>query len=235
MKRLSHFIIPIILLCYAYACKDKKEVVNYLTYTSTATEIRAIDNKIARVYAMLLGHFSNQPQSDTTSSTLYRQQEVVSVPIWRKRRGEYWFYMGRFKTGIMEQAIWEGIYQLQRRSVDTLVLQFHPLPTGDYSEEWRKPLPFDEFEPIDLVRNQDCVSYVLKNNDTTFEIHPGEHSCPHSIAYHLHYFSFGARITPDYQEHFPSFYNENDELMIGYKRPHGLRFERLPKSIAEED
>ena len=217
------------------SCKDKEVVINYLTYTSTASEIRSIDNRVSKVYAMLLGHFSNRPQADTSNSKLFQEQEVVSVPIWRKRRGEYWLYMGRFKSGLLDQAIWEGIYQMQRLSVDTISLQFHPLPTGDYTEEWRKELPFDELKPIDLVRNKDCVSYITKNNDNTFEIYPGEHSCPHSIAYHLHYFTFGARITPDYQEHFPMFYNENNEAMIEYKRPKGLRFERLPKSIAEED
>lgn len=71
-----------------------KEKYSYLTNTYEAREITKMKTKIEKVYGMMTGHFSNKVQADTTNLPIYREQEIISIPIWKERTGEFWLSMG---------------------------------------------------------------------------------------------------------------------------------------------
>ena len=72
---------------------------NYLEKTKTAEEIKAVENRLEKVYNMFLGHFTNEAQAATEESAIYKAQELISVPMWTKRTGEYWAYICRMQKG----------------------------------------------------------------------------------------------------------------------------------------
>ena len=110
----------VFLACFLFiilfaSCKTKKEF-HYLTNTYNSNEIEQMSTKLDKVYAMLLGHFSNKEQADTSKSNILAAQELINVPFWGKRTGEYWFYSGWFKDGFIENAIRQNIFQLSKKA-----------------------------------------------------------------------------------------------------------------------
>lgn len=191
-------------------------------------EIRDLSTRLEKVYYCFIGHFTNQEQSLTTTSLLHQEQEIIAVPIWEKRKQEYWFYMGRFKANFKEQAIEEGIFQLKRINRDTLSLQFFEIPDAqDYSEEWAKEQPFKVLEPSDLNAKVDCISYVVNYGSNQYRLIAGEYHCPHTLSHQIHYFDLKAMITPETQSYQAAFYDENQQLVFEYERPNDLKFKRL--------
>lgn len=199
---------------------------DYLTYTKNAEEIEVLEQKIEKVYYSLLGHFVHQPQSDTLPK-LYQAQEIISVPIWRKRKGEYWFYMGRFKYNFTENAIMEGICRVWRMNMDTIGLQYYSLPAeGNFQEEWRQESPFKDFSPSDLQSYSDCVSYIVKKENNDFEILPNEHPCPASLSFQIHYFNLGGTLNPREFKYRGAYFDENHVPVFQYKEGNELIFYR---------
>ena len=217
------------------SCKAKKQVgFNYLQYTASAEEIAVNENKMERLYYMLVGHFSNRKQSnDSLNNALYQEQEIIAVPIWRKRTGEYWLYMGWFTANLPDKPLAQGIFQLSKHDRDTFILKFS-LPPKEvernfYAGEWRKEEPFADLGPKDLEHDEGCVNYVVARENGKFEIISKGDYCKRFISEGIRYFDFKALLEPERQIHYTSFYDVNKNMVFEYPRPVGLRYERLSK------
>lgn len=217
------------------SCKPSKSIgYNYLTHTASEAEIAQMPNKIDKVYHLLTGHFSNKAQADTSANGLLQEQEIIAVPIWRKRTGEYWLYMGWFAADAPDKPLAQGIFQLSRKDRDTFLLKFYLPPDEQgnnfYAGEFRKEKPFDDLMPRDLVHDPGCVNYIVERADNTFEVISEGDYCKRYISDNIRYFDFLATLQPDIQIHFTQFFNENKELVFAYPRPAGLRYKRLDKT-----
>ncbi len=195
--------------------------------------------KLDKVYAMLIGHFSNQEQADTSSSIILGAQELINVPFWRNRTGEYWFYSGWFKEGFIENALRENVFQLRKKARDTFELSMYEMPTDrDYSLVWQQEKPFDHLSPADL--KELCVLYIVDNRrDQIFKLYtPGE-PCHQTFSEDIDYIDYVIDLNSNQQQHFSIFYSKDKEMMMRYPRPNGIIFKRLdksqPKYLPEEE
>lgn len=211
------------------SCKTKKEF-NYLTHTKTATEIDKMQIKLDKVYAMLLGHFSNQEQADTTSSSILGAQELINVPFWRNRTGEYWFYSGWFKDGFVENALRENLFQLSKKARDTFELRMYSMPKDkDYSMIWQKEKPFKHLSPADL--KETCLFYIVDNRrDKFFKLHTPSEPCQQAFSSNIDYVDYNIKLDANQQQHFSIFYDKNKKMLLRYPEPNGLIFKRLDKN-----
>ncbi|MCH2043340.1 MAG: CpcT/CpeT family chromophore lyase [Saprospiraceae bacterium] len=216
----------IILIIFCTACKVEKY--SYWEKVKDPMEIRELSSRLEKVYYCFIGHFSNREQAQTTTSLLYQEQEIIAVPIWEKRKQEYWFYMGRFKANFKEQALEEGIFQLKRLNRDTLSLQFFEIPEApNYTTEWMEEQPFKLLTPSDLYPVEDCFSYIVDYGINQYRIVAGKYHCPHTLSHQIHYVDFEGIITPYTHSYQSAFYDENQQLILDYKRPKDLKFKRL--------
>ena len=207
---------------------------NYLSLTSTPEEIEANTNKMDKVFQMLIGQFNNKEQADTSSTGIFQEQDMIAVPMWRHRKGEYWLYMGWFKTGVPDRPLAQGIFQLTKIDRDTFKLKFH-LPPHEadndyYSGEWRKEQPFANLGPRDLLHDPGCVNYIVERGNNTFEVISAGLKCKRYISDLIRYFDFQAMLSPQGQSHFTVFYNEQEEEVFSYPRPNGAIYKRVDKN-----
>jgi len=210
------------------ACSSGKG--NYLSATYTSNEIKATSNKIDKVFAMLTGHFTNINQADTTNLPIYREQEIISLPIWPKRGGEYWFFMGWFQANYTEKPLAMGIFELKKYSRDTFSLVFYDIPNEEqYTNDWKKKDLFQDLDPKDLIHQNGCSYLVVKRENDLYEILPSGNPCKKHFMGPMHYFDFAAYISPDTHNHFHSFFDQDQNLIMTYPKPIGLSYDRLDK------
>jgi hypothetical protein len=238
MSKIGITFATLAILLMLTACKTQKDF-NYLTHTNTASEIDKMQIKLDKVYAMLLGHFSNQEQADTSSSIILGAQELINVPFWRDRTGEYWFYSGWFKDGFVENALRENLFQLTKKARDTFELRMYKMPKDqDYSMVWQEEKPFSHLHPADLTES--CVFYIVDNRrDNIFKLYTPSEPCEQDFSGDIDFVDYVIDLNAKQQQHFSIFYNKNKEMVMRYPRPNGLIFKRLnknkPKYTAEEE
>lgn len=123
--------------------RNKGQPSNYLEKTKSANEIRQLDNKMDRLFYTLCGEFTNKRQATTAEDPgIAIEQEMIAIPIWTERKGEYWVYIGWFKHGQPERALAQCVFRLTKDSRDTFRLAQYSLPNPEgnnyYSLEWKK-------------------------------------------------------------------------------------------------
>jgi len=232
---MQKLILLLLLLCATQGfAQRQKPKINYLSNTKTAAEIRNLDNKQERLYYSLLGEFTNKRQSDTaTNPALAVHQEMIAVPVWQERKGEYWLYMGWFKHGSPEKALAQGFFKLTKESRDTFLLSFF-LPPNEadnnyYSLEWKKHKPFADLRPKDLISAQGCSNYIVVKDAETFTILGDENPCQRYMSENLQAFDFRADLRPEVVRHFTAFFNKEGKFAFDYPQPVGLELYRVDK------
>lgn len=217
--------------------QKKESPVNYLDKTKSANEIRTIENKMERLYYTLCGEFTNKRQADTAQlPALAIQQELIAIPIWTERKGEYWIYIGWFKHGQSERALAQSIFRLTKENRDTFVLSQYTLPNLEdnnfYSLEWKKAHPFGDLKPKDLLLPDGCTNRIVESAPNVFEVLEDEDPCPRDVSDAIQFYDFGNSYTPEIINNYTRYYDKDKNFLFGYQRPMGMELVRVSKELA---
>lgn len=207
-----------------------KEQYNYLEPTKTNAEIEATDNKLAKLYHMYLGLFSNKVQARSEASPLYRAQELIAVPIWPKRGQEYWLYICWLQADRPDDLLSQEVWNFKKRDRETLEIVMYDLPNKEkYSNAWRKRDPLSNLDPEDLAYYEGCTALVKREEQNRFVI-TGE-PCQRNLSDVIKYIEVHGVATPDSVVFYNKMLNNDQEELFTYDK--GLRFERQPKIFAK--
>lgn len=217
------------------ACKPAKTGFNYLEKTKTVEEIKGVENKLERLYYLYCGEFSNERQSSTAEDVAYTlRQELLTIPIWPERKGEYWIYTAWIKHGQPEKPLTHGIARLTRENRDTFKLTFHQLPkaedeAGAYATEWHKERPFEDLRPKDLTQEEGCFNYIVERSENVFEILSTEDCCYYYISDQRQYMCYKAKISLEGINQYTEFLDGERKKTFEFVPPVGFELLRLPK------
>lgn len=236
---LNLFIKTIVLFSLVYLTSCASNNNHYLSKIKTPAEIKETVNKTDKIYHMLSGHFSNKAQADTATQAMYKEQEVICVPIWvDKRKQERWLYFGLFQANYPEDAISQSIVELVRVNRDSFALAFYDIPNEErYAKEWLvKEKPFDNLTPKELI-SHNCVFYAVERAPNEFEFLKGDTPCEKRFVGDVRTFKFGAYLNPNTQVHLHDFFDVKGNLIMSYPKPNGLYFKRIkePKYLDDEE
>ena len=234
-------------MSYPLLAQKKKKVVeisyDYLTPLKNKEEITVIENKLEKLFHLYCGKFSNELQAEALKKeeqvdVFYSiQQELINIPIWTERIGEYWFYSGWFISEQWDKPLTHTIAKMTRENRDTFKLTFYQLPKeeddrGDYSGEWMKENAFQNLKPKQLVHTPGCENYIIERGDMKFEILASD--CPLVLSDQRHYLRYKAIITLDGIHQYTEYLDANKQVSFAYKIAEGLYLQRLeiPRPIA---
>lgn len=216
------------------AQKKKKEPWNYLTNTKTPAEILTIENKLERLSYMFQGEFTNEEIAKVANSSLFQHQDIICVPIWQERKGEYWLYWGWFKHGQPERSLAQAVWQVSRLNRDTFELKFYQLPDEEdknyYSMEWQKEKPFANMKVKDLIYTGGKYA-ITEINENVYKLHPLGKPHGYPMSEKIQFINLNIEISPDTHHHFSNFYDEKMVKVFGYDDTvDGNSFFRRPKN-----
>jgi hypothetical protein len=216
------------------AQKKTKEVWNYLTDTKTAEEILTVENKLERLAYMFQGEFTNEDVAKVANSPLYQHQDMICVPIWTDRRGEYWLYWGWFKHGQPERCLAQAVWQISRLNRDTFELKFYRLPEEEqenyYPFEWRKEKPFANIRIKELIYTGGTYA-ITEVKENLYKLHPLAKPQAYPMSEKIKNINLSIELDPTKQQHFTNFYDENIVKIFGYDDTEdGNFFTRRPKN-----
>ena len=215
--------------------KKRKTNFEYIQHFASREQYEQSTNKIERLYLAMQGHFTNKRQADTATLGFYRAQELISIPIWRHRLGEYWIYQCRIPEGKPQFVVNEVIIQIKKRERDSFELHYYQFNTNHknyYALEWLKEQPFDEVQPKDLLSGK-CMSLVAVQGQD-FEILPSN-ICEYEMSNYIRQVKREARLTWERFSFFSVLYDANGKTVFTYQKPQGLVFERLPQGQMRYD
>lgn len=213
--------------------KRKKPTWNYLTNTKTAVEILQVENKLERLAYMFQGEFTNEEVAKVAKSSLFQHQDIICVPIWTDRKGEYWLYWGWFKHGQPERSLAQAVWQITRLNRDTFELKFYQLPDEEernyYAFEWQKEKPFNNLKTKDLIFTGGRYA-ITEINENLYKLHPMERPHKYPMSEKIKFINLQLEISPDTHHHFTNFYDESMVKVFGYDdTDDGNSFFRRPK------
>ena len=227
MKGYSKLVVLILILSVIgllSACS--KEQYNYLDKTKTGSEIEEIENRLEKVFNMYLGLFSNRQQSRKESSPLYRSQEIISVPIWPKRGGEYWLYVCWLQEGLPDDLLSQEVWNFKKKNRETLEIIMYDLPNKDkYVSDWRKKEPLANLDIDDLIYNEGCTANITRDDQNKFTIRGG--ACHRNLSDIIKYVEVVGKLDANSISLYNSMLDEKKEVLFSYKK--GLQFVRQPK------
>lgn len=209
--------------------KKDKEQAHYLTQAKTVEEIESLDNKLEKLYNMYIGHFSNKLQADTSSLPIYSEQEIIGVPLWSERLGEYWFYWTWFVAGNPEAVLGQGVAKVSRLDREQFLIEHFSLSEAMLAErnEWANAKPFAEYSPKDLIPFG-CSGLIEESEKNVFELKSPE-ICKgfqlNSLG-DIKGIRFEQRISAEVLQDYRSYYGDDDEELFRYAKPTGLYFKR---------
>lgn len=240
--KVTHFVLLLVLVLAQEAWAQKKTKKknkaqqHYLSATKTPAEIEALENKQERLFHSLVGHFSNREQADTTSNPLLRNvQELIAIPIWPERLGEYWFYMRWIPEGQPERPMAEVVAQLKKLNRDTFSLQYWSLPkdflAAERPDEWKKPNPFAGCSVKKLNVVDGCRTRIYEKERNVF-VSVTEANCSGADlgSGMIHEISLDAEYRPSQYNSFGVFFGKDGVKMFEYPAPAGLLMKRLDKN-----
>lgn len=199
---------------------------NYLEKTKTKEEIIATTNKLEKAYNMCLGFFSNKEQAQNASSPLYKSQELISVPIWSKRNGEYWFYICWLQENRPEILLSQEVWNLKRKDREAIEVTMYDLPNKDnYIKDWRKKDPLDNLSPKDLILRNGCSATMKRVDNDTFVITGSP--CRRDVSDVIKYIEMHLTLTPDSGTFHSKMMDINQNVIFSYDE--GLQFKRQSK------
>lgn len=215
--------------------RNKGQAYNYLEKTKSANEIRAIENKMERLYYTICGEFSNKKfASSTEDPMLAIEQELIAIPIWTERKNEHWIYLGWFKHGQPEHALVELILHLKKQNRDTFRLDQYLLPKMDnpnhYNLEWQKPHPFRDLRPKDLVLLEGCYNLIVETEPYAFHQLSHDNPCEYFVSDAIRYFDYECKYTPESVTDMSRYFDKDKNFLFGYNLPVGIEFLRVDKT-----
>lgn len=203
-----------------------KEQYNYLEKTKTGTEIEEIEDRLEKVFNMYLGLFSNRQQSRKENSPLYRSQEIISVPIWPKRGGEYWLYVCWLQEGRPDDLLSQEVWNFKKKDRETIEVVMYDLPNKDkYVSDWRKKEPLANLDIDALIYNEGCTATITRDNQNNFTI-KGD-ACSRNLSDIIKYVEVNGEIKPNSIFLYNKMLDAKKEVLFSYKK--GLQFVRQPK------
>ena len=217
------------------AQRTKGQPHNYLSKTKTPNEIRAIENKIERIYYTICGEFSSKNfAANATDPMLAIEQEIIAVPIWTERKGEYWIYLGWFKHGEPAHPLMQLVLRLNKVSRDTFRLDQYLLPNpeahNDYSLEWQKPHPFRDLKPKDLLLPEGCQNLMVEEEPNVFHLLSDDNPCEYYISDAVRYYDYECKFSPERLFDICRYFDKDKKFLFGYNLPEGVEFRRVDKT-----
>ncbi len=224
MKTTITFCLGIAMLLFGTSCS---KTTTYLSASKTSDEIRQLSNKLEKAYYMCLGHFSTEEQSKRESSPIYAAQEAITVPLWTKRKGEYWIYLSWLQAGQPNRLLIQEVWEFKRKDPKTISLVIHHIPNPEkYIYDWTKKEPLADLTPSDLITDKDCQIDVIGITPDSFIVQ--SHVCERNLSETIRYVEMKAYFVPEKVVVFNEMRGVNKELV--YSLTKGLEFVRLPKS-----
>lgn len=227
------FILPLCLLFCGFFTTalhaQKKVKTHYLSQTLNPDEIKSLGTKIDKVYYMFLGHFSNKTQADTSSTGLFKEQEIICVPIWKKRNGEYWMYMSWYPADNIESPMSQLVYKISKHERDTFLLERFNLPENMRGLVWADAKAFDKFTPHDLIASG-CINYLLVDGENFYSKPRTETEyCPEIAGAPFAFLQTEGLVTTSKITLYGTFFDANKNVIFTQK-PGGVHFERRDKN-----
>ena len=146
--------------------KTKQEKFNYLSNCLPIETINMLPNKLEQAYHLFMGEFDNLEQAKYNEEI--EAQEIIKVPIWQKRKNEYWGIYNVYLAGKIEKPVHQFIFKFVKYQRDTFLLECYIVPESMPQNSWAKPNNWDNYKPKDLIK-MDCVHYIINNgNDFYF-------------------------------------------------------------------
>jgi hypothetical protein len=207
----------------------KKNKFDYVNLFYSQEEIAKTEDRTERLFRTMTGHFSNKAQADTASSGVFAEQEIICIPIWQERKGEYWAYQCRFPAGQPKRLLAETFAKVRRRSRDTFDVALFTL-AKDYEHdplEWLKEKPFADLKPKDLVLGN-CQTQIVELAPMEYEEDHKE-LCRYSYEANpnIQYVRRRIRLSLKRYNFLFSFYDAQQQVIFAYPPPDGLYFDRL--------
>ena len=224
----SLFLAPL----FAQKSNASNATFDYRTKFKTAEELKGETDKSKRIFGLMTGHYSNQAQAQALDNPLYREQNLVIVPIWEeKRRGENWFYLGWFASGRLEQSLGEIIFRVERHSRDSFLATYY-LIKENYPLEWQKQDAFGFLSPQELELGQGCLAY-LTEVEVGKVIWEASDFCKHTVSDQIAHHRIKFVIEAPALKSFTHFYDTNKALIFGYPEDLPSIFDRPKDKISK--
>ncbi len=234
MKKLFWCVLFLAVACSYSTVYAQKTKYHYLMPTMNADEILALDNKMERLYYMLLGHFDNKEQADTSTVPFIKHQEFIAVPLWREqRKGEYWLAFAWYKAGNLEEPLVQFVYKLAKKDRDTFYFERYFIPDEMRNTDWAKSDPYSKFKPQDL-RKSDCLMLLYPHptepNAYQMNMPTEDDYCSGDVGTRGYaYVRMLVDISPVMWNLRVTFYDKDYKVLFSYKDI-GNRYKRLPKN-----
>ncbi len=224
MKTTITFCLGIAMLLFGTSCS---KTTTYLSTSKTSDEIRQLSNKLEKIYYMSLGHFTNEEQAKRETSSIYMAQEVINVPLWTKRKGEYWVYVSWMQAGQPDILLLQEVWELKRKNPETISLTIHQIPNREkYTYDWKKEEPLSDLKPADLIPNGDCEIDITAATTDSFVVK--SHVCERDLSEVIKYVEMKAYFIPEKVVIFSDMIAANKEIIYSFSK--GLEFVRIPKT-----
>ena len=228
--------------CLSLLAQKRAKTFDYTNVFYDAETLNQLENKLDRIVTLFSGHYSNRAQADTANSPLYREQEIICVPIFKdKRVGEHWIYIGWFAANSYQKPLAHAIFQIRKKDRDTLELVgYHKLPKEvekeNYSWEWIKEKPFDQLDfKAMLALNPEPCTYPLIERKIGQVAWLRTQPCHDEISDLIHYHDVSADCSQDYIRFYSRFLDANQEYRFGYdQNPIGQQFDRINKDQSKQ-
>jgi len=226
MKIYSFSFLLISVIFFGVVISCNKAQYNYLEKTKDKEEIIATTNKLEKVYNMCLGLFSNKKQAKNEQSPLYRSQELISVPIWPKRGGEYWLYVCWLQENRPDALLSQEVWNFKKKDRETIEVTMYDLPNkSDYSKDWRKKDPLGNLKPGDLILRNGCSADITRTSNDRFILKGSP--CQRDLSDIIKHVEIHGTLTPDSLIFYNKMMDSHQKELFTYER--GLQFERQPK------
>lgn len=230
-------LMPLLVFAQKKGTKGKKTgKFHYTANFKSEKEIQGMENKMERVYHAFIGHYTNKAQADTANSPLFREQEIICVPIWQQtRKGEHWLYIGWFAANSYQKSLAQSVIRLNKRGRDTFDVMLYVLPAEEdenfYSYEWAKEQPFTNVDVRKLLKTEVCLGWVVETKAGSVEwVTP--QLCAQNISDVIQHHKIDASVSPEYIRFFTQFYTADKQRVFGYDRPIGQQFDRISKQTS---
>lgn len=220
----------LLIMGFSVAMGQKKIKTHYLSKTLNAAEIGALNTKLEKAYYMFLGHFSNKAQADTSTTGLFKEQEIICVPMWQKRSGEYWMYMSWYPANNIESPMSQLVYKVNKFSRDTFTLERYNLPQAMRGTIWADAKALDKFKPADLIPSG-CINYLSVHGSDEFYLQPRNENeyCPEVSGSPFAFVQTESRLSAEHVVLYGTFYDANKNVLFSQK-PGGVHFSRFDKN-----
>ncbi len=217
------YILVIMVALFFASCSSQ---FNYLSSTKTPEEIKQVENRLEKVYNLLLGHFTNEVQAAKETALIYSPQEFIGVPIWTKRVGEYWVYVTWMQLGKPEIPLIQGVWHITRKDRETIDVVIYEIPNKqDYIYAWKEENPLADLTPNDLIYKDTCGIAITRASTNEYWIN-GE-PCKRDISAVIKHIQSKIKLLPEKVVVYSTFMNKKKEKVYAYDK--GLEFIRISK------